>query len=83
MGATGACNTFSELLALRFLLGLFEGVTYPCIYILISTLYRKSEQSRCWGFIHIGTGAGTVLGVIIAYGLAHLDGVRGLRGWRW
>ncbi|CAO0795511.1 unnamed protein product [Mucor circinelloides] len=83
MGATGACNTFGQLLALRFLLGLFEGVTYPCIYILLNTLYRKSEQSRCWGFVHVGTGMGTVLGVVIAYGLAHLDGVKGLRGWRW
>ncbi|GAN06036.1 allantoate permease protein [Mucor ambiguus] len=83
MGATGACNKFSQLLATRFLLGLFEGVTYPCIYILLNTLYRKSEQSKCWGFVHVGTGMGTVLGVVIAYGLAHLDGVRGLRGWRW
>ncbi|CAO0802839.1 unnamed protein product [Mucor circinelloides] len=83
MGATGACNTFSQLLALRFLLGLFEGVTYPCIYIVLNALYRKSEQSRCWAFINVGTGMGTVLGVVIAYGLAHLDGVRGLRGWRW
>ncbi|KAL9546431.1 hypothetical protein MBANPS3_006662 [Mucor bainieri] len=83
MGTTGACNTFGQLLAMRFLLGFFEGVTYPCIYILLNTLYRKSEQSRCWGFVHVGTGMGTVLGVVIAYGLAHLDGVKGLRGWRW
>ncbi|KAL7318911.1 hypothetical protein PS15m_002094 [Mucor circinelloides] len=83
MGATGACNTFGQLLALRFLLGFFEGVTYPCIYIVLNTLYRKSEQSRCLSFIYVSTGMGTVLGVILSFGLAHLNGVRGLRGWRW
>ncbi|KAI9478434.1 MAG: major facilitator superfamily domain-containing protein [Benjaminiella poitrasii] len=83
MGSTAACNTFSQLLALRFLLGLFEGVTYPCVYILMNTLYRRSEQSRCWGFIGVGTGMGTVFGVLIAYGLAHMDGIAGFSAWRW
>lgn len=83
MALTALCNTFAQLVGCRFLLGLFEGVTYPCVYILLSTLYRRSEQSICWGFVGISTGMGTVLGVLIAYGLAHLDGVAGMRGWRW
>jgi MFS family permease len=83
MGATAACNTYQQLLALRFLLGLFEGVTYPCVYLIMNTLYRRSEQSSCWGFLGIGTGFGTVLGVIIAYGLAHMDMIAGWRAWRW
>lgn len=58
MAATAACNTYKQLLALRFLLGLFEGVTYPCIYLILNTLYRRSEQSRCWGFLGVATGAG-------------------------
>lgn len=83
MGATAACHNFGQLLALRFLLGFFEGVTFPCLYIVLNTLYRKSEQSRCWGFIHVGTGLGTVIGVSISSGFAQLDGVKGLRAWRW
>ncbi|CAO3624517.1 unnamed protein product [Mucor fragilis] len=83
MGATASCNNFGQLLALRFLLGFFEGVTFPCLYIILNTLYRKSEQSRCWGFIHVGTGLGTVIGVSISSGLSQLDGVSGLRAWRW
>ncbi|KAI8067688.1 major facilitator superfamily domain-containing protein [Gilbertella persicaria] len=83
MGLTAVCHTFPQLLGLRFLLGFFEGVTYPCIYITMNTLYRRSEQSRCWGFLGISTGMGTVFGVVIAYGLAHMDHVAGFRAWRW
>ncbi|GAA5804435.1 hypothetical protein HPULCUR_009928 [Helicostylum pulchrum] len=83
MAATAACRTYSQLLALRFLLGLFEGVTYPCIYIVMNTLYRRSEQSACWGFLGVGTGMGTVFGVVIAYGLSYMEGIAGFRAWRW
>ncbi|KAI8366283.1 major facilitator superfamily domain-containing protein [Choanephora cucurbitarum] len=83
MALTALCNTFPQLLGLRLLLGFFEGVTYPCVYIVMNALYRRSEQSRCWGFLGISTGLGTVFGVVIAYGLAHMDHVAGLRAWRW
>lgn len=83
MAATALCHNFSQIMALRFLLGLFEGVTYPCVYIILNTLYRRSEQSACWGFLGISTGMGTVFGVLIAYGLYHMDDVGGLRAWRW
>ncbi|CAO3622826.1 unnamed protein product [Mucor fragilis] len=82
MGATAACSTFAQLLGLRFLLGFFEGVTYPCIYILLNTLYRRSEQAYTWGFLNCANGMGTVFGVLISYGLAHMDGLL-FRAWRW
>ncbi|CEJ02809.1 Putative Expressed protein [Rhizopus microsporus] len=83
MTMTSFCHNFSQLAACRFLLGFFEGVSYPCVYILLNTLYRRSEQSFCWGFIGIGTGMGTVIGVVIAYGIAHMEGVAGMHAWRW
>ncbi|CEI88972.1 hypothetical protein RMCBS344292_03348 [Rhizopus microsporus] len=83
MTMTSFCHDFSQLAACRFLLGFFEGVSYPCVYILLNTLYRRSEQSFCWGFIGIGTGMGTVIGVVIAYGIAHMEGVAGMHAWRW
>lgn len=83
VGATAACHTYGQLLACRFLLGLFEGVTYPCVYIVLNTLYRRSEQGMVWGFLGIGTGGGTVIGVLIAYGFSHMDGLAGWRAWRW
>lgn len=58
MGLTALCNTFSQLMGMRFLLGLFEGVTYPCLYITINGLYRRDEVSAVWGFIGVGTGMG-------------------------
>lgn len=82
MGATAACSNFAQLLGLRFLLGFFEGVTYPCIYILLNTLYRRSEQAYTWGFLNCANGMGTVFGVLISYGLAHMDGIL-FHAWRW
>lgn len=83
VACTALCQNFAQLMGLRFLLGLFEGCSYPCVYILLNTLYRRSEQSFCWGFVGIGTGMGTVLGVVIAYGVNYLDYAAGLRAWRW
>ncbi|KAG1050013.1 hypothetical protein G6F43_007684 [Rhizopus delemar] len=80
---TSLCQSFAQLAGCRLLLGFFEGVTYPCVYILLNTLYRRSEQSMCWGFIGLSTSIGTVLGVVVAYGLAHMDGVAAMRAWRW
>jgi ACS family allantoate permease-like MFS transporter len=37
-------NSFAQMAALRFLLGFFEAITYPCMFLLIATMYRRSEQ---------------------------------------
>lgn len=83
MGCTAASHTFSQLAALRFLLGLFEGVTYPCLYIVLNTFYRRSEQSLVWGFTGMAVGGGTIIGVVLALGFSYMDGLHGWRAWRW
>ncbi|CAO3621483.1 unnamed protein product [Cunninghamella blakesleeana] len=37
---TAFCKTYGQLLACRVLLGMFEAPTFPCLYMIISTLYR-------------------------------------------
>ena len=58
MGATGACQTFSQMAACRFLLGLFEAAAMPTLYLITATLYRRTEQPMLFGFITLCNGVG-------------------------
>lgn len=76
-------NNFQQLAGLRFLLGFFEASTYPCIFLLISTLYRRSEQVIWFGTMFICNATAIALGGLIGYGIRHMSGIRGLSAWKW
>ncbi|CAO3621527.1 unnamed protein product [Cunninghamella blakesleeana] len=81
---TAFCNSFGELVACRVLLGFFEASTFPCVFITLNSLYRRQEQSACLGFVNISNASGTIIGVIITYGIVKtLDGAHGIPVWRW
>ncbi|KAG2226185.1 hypothetical protein INT45_003330 [Circinella minor] len=79
MGATGACQTFSQMAACRFLLGLFEAAAMPTLYLITATLYRRTEQPMLFGFITLCNGVGAA----IAFGFSHMNNARGIENWRW
>lgn len=83
MGCTALCNNFAQLAVCRVLLGLFEAGTYPCLLIIINTVYRRSEQSAAYGFLWFSNGAGTIIGSACAYGISHIDNANGIHSWRW
>ncbi|KAI8138507.1 major facilitator superfamily domain-containing protein [Fennellomyces sp. T-0311] len=83
MGATGACQTFPQFAACRFLLGLFESAAIPTLYLVAATLYRRSEQAMVFGYITLCNGVGAAIGTVVAYGFAHLNNARGIKNWRW
>ncbi|KAI7859823.1 major facilitator superfamily domain-containing protein [Circinella umbellata] len=86
-GVTLACtalgNNFSQLAAMRFLLGFFEGCTYPAIFLLISTHYRKSEQVVWFGTMFATNAASIIIGSLMGYGVGNMDGHLGIRAWKW
>lgn len=45
LAVTAEGKNFSQLAALRFLLGFFEAGIYPCCIMIISTMYRRREQA--------------------------------------
>lgn len=53
------------------------------IFLLISTLYRRSEQVLWYGTVFQCNAATGIFGGLISYGIANMDGERGLRAWRW
>ncbi|EIE89442.1 hypothetical protein G6F46_001090 [Rhizopus delemar] len=75
-------TNFSQLAGLRFLLGFFEAGIYPSCVMVISALYRRSEQSSRIGIIYICNGISMILGGLISYGIAKLSS-HGLLPWQW
>lgn len=76
-------KNFSQLAALRFLLGFFEAGIYPCCIMLISALYRRKEQASRIGLVYICNGVAMAIGGLISYGIGHMHGVGGLSAWQW
>jgi ACS family allantoate permease-like MFS transporter len=83
LAATSQVKNFSHLVALRFILGLFEGGVYPCCIMLLSRMYRRSEQPQRFGFINFGIGIALSFGGFIGYGIGHMVDVGGLKSWQW
>ncbi|KAL2834162.1 major facilitator superfamily domain-containing protein [Aspergillus pseudoustus] len=80
----GAVKTTSQLLAIRFLLGLFEAGFAPAIIYLISSWYRKHEQAkRIYVFYSSAVLAGAFGGIVAGAVMSNLDGAQGIAGWRW
>ena len=83
MACTALCTNFSQLVICRILLGLFEAGTYPCLLIILNTIYRRSEQSGAYGFLWLSNGTGTMFGATCAYGISFLNNAQGIKTWKW
>lgn len=80
------CNGFvqhyNSLLALRVLLGAFEGGFFPAMTLIISMVYKPDEQARRIAFFFGSSALSGAFGGLIATGLASVKGSV-LEGWRW
>lgn len=76
-------KNFSQLAALRFLLGFFEAGIYPICIMVISAMYRRSEQAGRIGTVYICNGVAMAVGGLIGYGIGHMNGVHGMNAWQW
>lgn len=76
-------HNFSQLAALRFLLGFFEASTYPCMFLLIATIYRRSEQVILFGVLFMSNSVGMVLGGLIGAGIMEMPTVSNISPWKW
>lgn len=81
------CNAFvqsyASLIALRVLLGAFEGGFFPAMTLIISILYKKQEQGKRIAFFFGSSALSGAFGGLIATGLASMKPAGGLEGWRW
>ncbi|KAJ7047347.1 major facilitator superfamily domain-containing protein [Mycena alexandri] len=79
----GACNNFTQLAVVRFLLGAFESAITPGFLMLVASWYKRSEmtsRSLCW--MVMNTVFSSFFGLVI-YALAkHAQDSGGLAAWR-
>ncbi|OAL36975.1 hypothetical protein AYO20_03744 [Fonsecaea nubica] len=79
----GVTQSFAGLVVCRVIIGVFEAGFFPgCLY-LISMFYKRHElQWRFNLFFSAAIIAGAFSG-LLAYAIAHMDGIAGYGGWRW
>ncbi|KAG8668390.1 hypothetical protein FPOAC1_007769 [Fusarium poae] len=80
---TGIVQDFKGLIACRVLLGALEGGLFPGLAIYLTMFYTKKEYALRIGYLFVSAAIAGSLGGLLAYGIGHMDGVAGLRGWRW
>ncbi|GAN07298.1 MFS allantoate transporter [Mucor ambiguus] len=83
LACTAAGTNFSQIAAMRFLLGFFEAGVYPSLTLLVSTFYRRSEQAARLGAFWLCNGVALVIGGLITYGIDQMGNARGLPKWKW
>lgn len=65
-----AANSYSALLALRFLLGMFESTITPAFVLIISIWYKRKEQARRVNAFLACNGIALLIMAPFAYGLS-------------
>ncbi|KAF2742129.1 allantoin permease [Sporormia fimetaria CBS 119925] len=66
-----AAKNYAGILALRFLLGMFEASISPAIMNIVSMFYTRSEQPLRMCVFLAFNGMATMVGALLGYGLGH------------
>lgn len=81
---SGVAHNYQGLLATRFLLGFFEAAFYPGCVATLSSWYVKEELSLRTAVFYCGSMLSGAFSGLIAAGITdEMDGVLGLRAWKW
>ena len=80
---TAFVRSWKEMIVLRVLLGISMSGIYPGLALVVSTWYTRQEQQLRFAFLQTGQVIILATGGIVNFGLNHLDGSGGLRGWQW
>lgn len=72
LGCVGAQN-FATLMALRFILGLFESALVPGLMLITTMWYNQNEQSLRFGLWTVTNGVMPVPFLVIYWALGHVD----------
>ncbi|RAH42893.1 putative MFS transporter [Aspergillus brunneoviolaceus CBS 621.78] len=80
---TGITQSYGGLIACRVLLGVVEAGLFPGLMTYLTLFYSKREIALRTGYLFSSAAAAGAFGGLLAYGIGFMDGVAGLRGWRW
>ncbi|KAI9735848.1 MAG: hypothetical protein M1834_001313 [Cirrosporium novae-zelandiae] len=80
---TGIVYSFGGLLTCRLLLGVVEGGLFPGMTIYLTFFYTSRELALRIGYLFVSSALAGAFGGLLSYAIAHMDGLCGLRAWRW
>ncbi|KAJ6614797.1 MFS general substrate transporter [Mycena sp. CBHHK59/15] len=81
---TGITKDYGGILLCRVFIGLPEAAFYPGAIYLLSCWYTKKELAFRTAILYTGNLLSNAFGALMAAGiLAHMEGKRGIRAWRW
>lgn len=78
---TAAAKDYDSLLAARIFLGALEAPVAPCLMLISSQWYTKSEQSPRFAFWYCELGSAQIIGGIVSFAFQQIEGGT-LTGWR-
>lgn len=79
----GFVHNFSGLLATRFFLGIAEAGIFPGSFYLISFWYRRDESLKRFTAFWSSILLSGSFGGLLATAISNMDGICGMRSWRW
>jgi MFS family permease len=80
---TGITQNYAGLIACRVLLGVVEAGLFPGFITYLTLFYSKREIALRTSYLFSSAAIAGAFGGLLAYGIGFMDGVGGLRGWRW
>ncbi|OOQ88616.1 MFS transporter [Penicillium brasilianum] len=79
----GVVQNYPGFLASRFFLGVAESGLFPGVVFYLSMWYKRNEQHYRVALFFSAASLAGAFGGILAWGIAHMNGVGGYSGWRW
>ncbi|RKL51176.1 hypothetical protein BFJ72_g629 [Fusarium proliferatum] len=83
MTCMGVVQNFQGLVACRVILGVFEAGFFPGAVFIVSSWYPRHELQQRLAIFYTASAFSGALSGLLAFGIARLDGARGIAGWRW
>lgn len=80
---SGLVASYPALIVCRLILGVVEAGLFPGLNVYLTFFYTKHELARRVGYLFVSAAIAGALGGLLAFGIGHMDGVRGMSGWRW
>ncbi|CEJ87121.1 hypothetical protein VHEMI04310 [[Torrubiella] hemipterigena] len=81
LGAHAGGQNFGGLMALRFILGVFESSISPGFSLVTTLWYKPSEHASRHGIWFAGNTSASVVGGLLAYAISHIK--TNIAAWRW